>query len=346
MRCRRYPLLPVFAGLVLVFTSALAQPPAPPVQPAKPTKPATPPVRQEPVRPPKADPAATRTFEAALEKVRRLDWVQATVWSRMDLQGLTLPSDGRYVSNLKTQKMHLVLHVNLAQMPATLEFISDGNMHYRLTQVGSEPRKLIEKIEMKKLRDTLNGPGMAPQARAAILGDLAFTGVTPLMEAIHKRMTITRQQKAAWNPRWDARVARSGEAPPEVVDLEASWSPKTVVEALKKPDKQWPVYVPRHCHLFLDKATGWPYRVEWWGPVQQRAGDALLVQIEFRDPRLKLADLDIPPERLAKEFDYKPGSAEAPDKTGAWIDKAKERNNAIEKEKKATRKAEAKVEKR
>jgi hypothetical protein len=347
MRCCRYPLLPILAGLVLVLTSALAQPPTPPVQPPKPAKPANPPVKQEPIRPPKADPAATRTFEQALEKVRRLDWVQAKVWLQMDLQGLTLPSDGRYVASLQSQKLHLVLNVNLGQVPATLEVISDGNMLWRTTQVGPEPRKLIGKVEMKKVRDSLNSPTMAPEARTAVLRELAFMGVTPLLEAIQQRMTITRKEKAAWNPRWDARVARSGKAPPEVVMLEASWSPKTVTEWLKKPSQPWTFQVPRHCQLFLDKTTGWPYRVEWWGPVQQRAGDALLLQMEFRAPRLSLADLDIPAERLAKEFDYKAGAAEAPDETAAWIRKATERNDAAKKDKqKGTRKAEANPEKR
>jgi hypothetical protein len=328
MRCRRHPLLPVFAGLALALTSAPAQQPLAPAQPTKPAKPATPAVKPEPPKPPKADPEATRLFEDALKKVRRLDWVEARLWQQIDMQGLTLQSEGRYLAKSRDQKLHLVLHVNLGQVPATLELFSDGNMMYRTKQIGSEDREVLAKIEIKKVREALNSPTMDAEVRAGVLRDLAMMGVAPLMEAIRRRMVIMHHEKAAWNDRWDERVARSRKTVPEVILLDASWSPEAVKQFLKgtKPGQPWPPDVPRHCHLYLDRATGWPYRVEWWGPVQQRAGDALLFQMEFRNPRLSLADLDIPAERLAKEFDFKPGTTVVKDETTAVIHDAEERN--------------------
>ena len=74
---------------------------------------------------------------------------------------------------------------------------------------------------------------------------------------------------------------------------------------------EWPHSFPRQCRLFLDARTRWPHRLEWWGPAPPRKGDSLLLQMEFRNPRLgqPLADA---------EFAFQPGRSKVTDLTAQW----------------------------
>jgi hypothetical protein len=77
-----------------------------------------------------------------------------------------------------------------------------------------------------------------------------------------------------------------------------------------------PPLVARECRLYLSAATGWPYRLEWWGAVSPNGPEGLLLQMEFRNPRF-YAEL---PRPLAGEFTFNPAGAKVPDKTDEMLD--------------------------
>ena len=63
------------------------------------------------------------------------------------------------------------------------------------------------------------------------------------------------------------------------------------------------VVPPRICQIYLDAQTLWPHRVEWWAFQEQEQGAFLLLQLEFRDPRI---NQPLSHEACAREFTYEP----------------------------------------
>jgi hypothetical protein len=56
----------------------------------------------------------------------------------------------------------------------------------------------------------------------------------------------------------------------------------------------------------------WPYRLEWWGPSPSLGADTLLVQMEFRDPKL---NEPVAQDQIAKVFQLNLGKEEVKDLT-------------------------------
>ena len=258
--------------------------------------------------PPKADAKATKVLDDAIKKLdpAKLGWVETSLWQRFDLQGLKVQSEGRYLAG-PDYHLHVRLKVNLAGAVGSLESVCDGTTLWRVWDVPPPPDKegagrQVQKVDWKKVMDTLNRGGMPRQVREMVLQRESFAGPAALLEALRKGMTITGQTKARWNGR-------------DVTKLSAVWSPETIKPTgLGNPP--WP-HVPHRCEIYLDRDTGWPYRLEAWGAVRPRAEDGLLVQMEFRDPTFHKK---LSPGRIAREFTFRPGTDDVADKTDETVD--------------------------
>jgi hypothetical protein len=117
----------------------------------------------------------------------------------------------------------------------------------------------------------------------------------------------------------------------ELHKLTAVWS--EAMTNMIAPNRQWPPFLPRKCCLFLDgkdsQTPYWPYRIEWWGPASSQMGEALLLQMEFRNPKLAVA-----PESVARQFVFDPGNAPVKDLTKESTELAKERGRQLAAQKK------------
>jgi hypothetical protein len=252
--------------------------------------------------PPKADAAATKVLTDALDQVdpKKLSWVDTTLWQQADVQGFTFQTDGKYLSG-PDHRLHLDLRVQLGDTIGTLGVVSDGKIVWEELSTGKN--KFTTKLDMTKVLDVLTGSEETERLRHDFLLTQSFFGVGPLLQNIKDRMTVTQQEK----------VQRGGK---DLIKLTAVWSDAN------PPTGQWPPYIARQCQLFLGTAgpgnTLWPYRLEWWGPT--RAGDGLLLQMEFRDPKLNQA---LPAERVAQVFHFEPGKEEVIDKTKVLVDEYK-----------------------
>jgi hypothetical protein len=269
MRWCRYLWFPSFVVLTILLAGALAQQPS-----SRPSVPGA-----EKSAPAKSDPAADEVLGKAIDKVdpRKVGWIKTAIWEEVEAQGLNFQAEGHYLAGKGNQvKLDLVLQVGDAK--GSLQVISDGQVMWEITQVGSQPPD-IAKTDLRKALQPLEKATVLKQ-RDLYLQSKSFAGLLPLLSALRKDIAFKEMKTMHWRGR-------------DVILLSGPWS-QPVTEA-----KQWPDYLPRQCRLYLDKETYWPHRVEWWGPADARNQDVLLMQLEFRNP-------ERPQNVPAKTFAYAP----------------------------------------
>jgi hypothetical protein len=322
-------LLPLLVSSLLLLAGAIGQqppagppqtPPAPPANPPA-TPPAAPGTSPSPAAP-KADAEATKVLKEAIDRLdpKRLKWVQTTFWQQADVQGLTYQAEGKYLA-APDQRLRLELSVRLGETTGTMDVVCDGSTMWQMVQVGGQPR-LVTKVDLKKVLEGLSGQPDADQVRQEFFQNQAFTGLAPLLQGIQQRMTVTGREKVRWQGR-------------EVTRLTAVWS-ADVARSVTPPDKPWPPYLAQECQLYLEPvgADGalWPRRLEWWGPSAAGASPALLLQMEFRDPKL---NQPLPAEQVARAFHFDPGPGEVPDMTQQMAQTVKSRAQQLAAQKKS-----------
>jgi hypothetical protein len=301
MRCLRTLLLPLLAASVWLLTGAIGQQPVPSNPPTGTDKKAP---SKEPPLPSKPDDKATAILTDA---IRALDlklhpWVQAVLWQQVDAQGLTFQAEGKYLSGPNHQ-LHLDLHIHLAGATGSLKVISDGVTLWESVRLGTEEQpSILRKTQLKEVLKTLNNPSMLEQIRTEYLQTQSFAGIPSLLQNIKQQMVVTQNEKIRWHGR-------------EINKLTAYWSENTV-KMMLPANSAWPPLLPKKCCLYLEasdsKMLGWPHRLEWLGPSPPHPGDALLLQLEFRNPKL---DQQLTPKQCAALFQFDPGSLKFEDNT-------------------------------
>jgi hypothetical protein len=309
--------LTLAAGAALVFVAARAQQPpksAPAAPPAQAPKPGAAPAPKPETKP---DPAATQAFDAALKQLDPSPRTcrETTLWQQMDAQGLMMQAQGKYLYG-PGHHLRLDLKVACGDANGRMEIVCDGANFWRAVQLGDKDPKSITRMDWKKVQEALRQPDVALYIRDDFLQSLSFAGVRPLLEGLKQRMTFTKLEKVRWHGH-------------DVVKLTAAWSADTVKTVLPPNQPGWPALLPRQCLVYLDAKTGWPYRLEWWGPSPPHVADVLLLEMEYRNPR------ELPKDQMARAFHFDPGSGQVSDQTSQTIQELTERARQM----KAMRKA-------
>lgn len=296
--------LALLVGVVVVLVGAAAQQPTKPA-PAPPSTPTPPPTPE--------DPAAKSAFEAALKNLANLSWIDTTLFQQMDVQGLFLQSEGSYRAG-PGHRLRMNLKVHVGDTTGKLDIVCDGTTFWEVLQLGDSAPKSIRKLEFKKVLDALNNPTMKPQVRDEFLHNQTFAGVLPLMQSLQQRLTFTGIEK---------NVPCNGR---NCTKLSAVWAQYITNSITSTERPAWPAFLPRQCRIYLDAQTSWPHRIEWWGPSPPRTGDALLLVMEYRNPKL---NVPMTPEQCAKIFTLDPGKGEVPDHTKETIQALNERSRQM-----------------
>jgi hypothetical protein len=294
-------LLPLVVGSVLLLAGAIGQQPARTPQPANKPGPSTPTNPDAKNAPPKADPRAVALLAEAVKSVdpKKLEWVETNLWQQGNLQGMTFQVDGKYVAG-PGHRLHLAMQTHVGDTTGNLEVISDGTTMWEIRQVGHND-KIIAKKMLNKVLEALNSPNVLAQIREEFFKAESFTGVASVLETIQQRMTPIQHEQVDWNGR-------------QMIRIRAIWSADSL-KSFPNADRQWIPYMPDQCRLYLlrlGNGTLWPYRLEWWGPAPPIVGETLLLQMEYRHPKV---NQELPAERLASEFTFDPGTAEVRDFT-------------------------------
>jgi hypothetical protein len=277
----RTVLLPVLACAALLLTGAVGPQSAPVAAPA-------------PAPPAHIDPAAAGALDRAIDLLdpRQTPWLELTLWQRVRSDDLSYQAQGRYLL-APGRRLRLELQVQVGETQGETLMVSDGQVLWKANRIGPNDRT-VTKVEIGTVVEDLANPGTAPQLRDVFLQDHCLAGIAPLLRGLRQRMTGLRQEAVRWKGR-------------DILLLTGSWpaAPAGVVAGGES-------FASRQCRLFLDTATAWPHRIEWWGPAPEGEASALLLEMEFRNPRL---NRELTPEQCAREFTFDPGPHEVPDQT-------------------------------
>jgi hypothetical protein len=188
---------------------------------------------------------------------RGLDWLSMTIWQRMTDGENSFEAEGRLWRG-PNQRIRLELDVK-SQKRAKITHTCDGVTLRQLVQVGNE-----EPLLSTYLLPADGAPATAAE-REAFLEQHGIADFLPLLRRLREGMKNPRQQTGLWQDL--PAICISGE-----------WSPRDDTPADLRPPLR-----PRACHVYLDAATRWPFRIEWWGSEKPSQSPRLLLQMEFRD---------------------------------------------------------------
>jgi hypothetical protein len=281
--------VPLLAGTALLLGGALNRQAPPPGAPGPAGEPAA----------PQADPAATDLLERAVARLRpeRVPWVEAGIWQQVACEDFTYRAEGRYLAG-PGRRLRLNLHVRLGRSRGELLAVSDGTTLWQSSTVDGGSRLLV-RVELARVLESLSGSAVGAVVREEFFQQQLVAGLAPLLHGLGARMVATRQEPLTWNGR-------------DVVRVTLLCSPEAA-RALAPAGGPWPASVPRKCVVYLDAATLWPHRLEWWGPARPGEADTPVVQMEFRDPVL---NRPLSEEECLREFSFDPGPDPVPDQTG------------------------------
>jgi hypothetical protein len=242
------------------------------VQPAVPPRPLASPARLVG----EADGGAMRLLDQALALLGpgRLQWLEVEVWQRMTCEDLTYEAKGSLLT-APGNRRRLVLEITSGRAKGQVQMLSDGKRFYSTSQVG-QGRPAVWQTDLPKQAAACEG----------LFQQQGIGGPAGLLAVIRYRLQQPRRELVQWDGR-------------QVVRITGDWP---AVAGRQLPPGTPAELVARHCRLYLDAATLWPYRVEWWG-TDGLGCDVLLSEIEYRDPIL---NQPLPEQRCQREFTYRP----------------------------------------
>jgi hypothetical protein len=290
MSSSRYFLVPLASCSALLLMGSIG-----PVRPSAGPRPERP-VSSAPLAPttqpaPPADVAGDPEAVAALDRAlalldpARLHWLEVGLWQRISQQGVVCEATGRYRA-APEGRFRLDLATEAGRTAGLYQVINDGTMLWQATRIGPGDWTNCRRYRVQDVMRQLNRPDTPEAVRDDFLRKQDGAGVLALLPALRGRMTWFRREAV----RRDGRL---------LLKLSGTWTPAYTAAALVRPGRPWPDGLPRQCRLYLDPATAWPCRFEWWGPDAPRPDDALLIQMEFRDPVL---NQPLPAEDCARVF--------------------------------------------
>jgi hypothetical protein len=337
----RFFLLPLLGCLALLFAGSLVGLPSflsssvhgedGSAQPAT----ATPPPQTLPILDPataRPDAEANQTLDAAVSRLAPPgppgggpSWLEMNLWQQVTIRGLAGEVEGRYQSG-PNRCFRLELATRQGGTEGRLRVLSDGKFLWQATRIGGQGWAKAGKVDLARVRDELANQQPAASPWDDYLQSQAGGGPLTLLANLRRQLTWVRKEM----------VMRQGLL---LAKLTGTWAPAALAEmglsgkgaagrlpsaagptAPARGTEDWPAGQPRQCRLYLDGNTLWPYRVEWWGPDPPRPSEALLMEMELREPILNRA---LSPEQCARAFTWEDG--DVPDATGEALDQLRER---------------------
>lgn len=236
--------------------------------------------RLEASRTTRLDPKGTAILDRALCNWQppRVLWLEAGFWQKVIQSDMAYQAEGRFLLG-PGQRLRLDLGLRVGRTLGETHVIQEGQTCWEITQLGGDQR-MVSRLEPDQAFETSTDGRAGP---ASILHDL------------RRRMTVTARADVLWKGH-------------QVTRLGLCWNPLTAA-SLAPRGTPWPAYTPGRCVVYLDAASGWPFRLEWWGPAERPGRETPLVQMEFRDP---VVNQPLSPERCLREFTFQPAPNEVP----------------------------------
>ncbi len=220
---------------------------------------------------------------AAAYALEKIAWLELTLWQRAAFGELEYRMEGRYLG-APHQLLRLELRLQAGPLAGKLLLISDGKVLHEKLQLPGETDR-INDVPLPEAQDGADNPAASAGQREAFLSGKSFRGIGPLLQQIQQNLRRRRLTVCTWNGQ-------------KVLEIRGEWDlGEKVAECL--PPELHLGQVVRECRLYLDAATYWPVRVEWWGSRAAGQPRVLLVETEYRNP---VVNQSLSLERMTREF--------------------------------------------
>ncbi len=203
----------------------------------------------------------------------KLQWLRYKIWQKQDAEDLSFEAQGRLMRGPnKCGRFELTVR---SGMEATeLLTVSDGVGMAHSCRPPGKPAQVNTLKYQKPTNNTSSSDHIE-----AILHAFGCSGPYHLLKDLEAKLENWQLASGTWNNRTILRLTGT----------------------LKNHDDDSVVITPRQCRVFLDAQTLWPMRVEWWATGER--GDALLLQMEFRDA---VINQPLSHEDCEREFSFLP----------------------------------------
>lgn len=193
-------------------------------------------------------------IDQAIKKVAAVKSVSADLTQQVKMLGQQFRIKGRY---LKAPTARVYLRLDVEGLPGsagTMLQVSDGDVLWDYSKVLDN--QSYRKLSVKPILERLEAPELDEALKDQILSSLGFSGPDALLTGVRKVIKFDQHD--------------DGEIEGKPVSIfRGSWRSR---EGLAGPDQRpvgalgrLPAYIPSHASLYLDKATGWPLRLELYG---------------------------------------------------------------------------------
>ena len=315
-----------------IAPSILAQAPGGPSQVPPSQSPAATPSAAAPADKPEEPPTeAELTIDEAIKKVAAVKAVSADLVQDVKMLGQTFQIKGRYA---KAPAARIYMKLDVVGLPGstgTMLQVSNGEVLWDYQKIFDN--RSYRKLSVKPILERLQAPEIDKDLREQIMSSLGFVGPEALLVGVRKSIRFDQKEegelddKAVW-------IVRGG------------WRDRT---GLTGPDQRpvpaigkLPPFVPSLAALYLDKETGWPYKLDLTGRPDSAVIDTRQIgldgqrigsksSIERQAPssiRLVYSNIQFDPPLTAADFAFQaPPDADVVDNTDVLLGSL---NKAIE----------------
>jgi hypothetical protein len=224
------------------------------------------------------------------EALRRLDsdrvqWLDTRVWQKGRLGRYEFEAEGRYLV-APDHLFRLEITSRHGRAASATLTVCNGLTITQGNRSGDGPWSDLLSVDVNHVFHCPQ-PGASPIQSSEIPESESFGPVVTLLRLLRSGANWSRIEN----------VRRGGQV---FIKLSGAW-PERARTTIKSPNRLWSVGMPHRCRLYLDQATLWPQRIEWWGPEVAGGSDALLLQMEFRAP---VINQPLTAEQCAREFGF------------------------------------------
>lgn len=255
---------------------------------------------------------AEKVLDAALEKIKALKSVSASVRQEGKMLGQQFQITGRYLKGTP-DRIYLLLELSgLGDVTGKMLQVCDGQVLWEYKEVLKTPD--IRKRTLAPIFEKLKSPDSDDEIRQQVLNQLGFAGPDALLAGLRQAIEFNQKEEAELDGRkvfiirgrWKDRATLSGPGQPAL-----------------PPTGPLPPYVPSLAAVWIGQEDGWPYRVELYGqspgimresreareigPDGRPVGPALNVETPTpTEIRMVYSDVQLNPELGIEQFAFQP----------------------------------------
>lgn len=197
---------------------------------------------------------AEKILDAAIEKLKAIETVKATIRQDVSMLGQQFTVEGQYL-RAPDYRVYLQLRVNgLGNSDGTMLQVSDGSVLWDYQEALDQP--IIRKKELTPILQKVQNSELDPELREQVISQLGFAGPEALLAGLRQAAEFNQKEEGelggtkVWiiRGRWKDRAALSAPGQPPL-----------------PPTGPLPPYVPSLVYVWVGQEDGWPYRVELSG---------------------------------------------------------------------------------